>query len=125
MNFLENLPGGRAGEANRSDPQSGVSRQIPVNVPVPVPVPEIPVFYVSFWRPGLRGQLPAARDLGSRRKVEHRPTNLETTGGGEREPEHGEKRAGDRARARSRGSAATDVDEDSPTSPLRICTKQE
>ena len=40
MNFLENLPGGRAGEANRSDPQSGVSRQIPVNVPVPLPVPE-------------------------------------------------------------------------------------
>jgi|GEM_PF-6632029 len=39
MNFLKNLPGGRAGEANRSDPQSGVSRQIPVNVPVPVPLP--------------------------------------------------------------------------------------
>jgi hypothetical protein len=42
MNFLENLPGGRAGEANRSDPQSGVSRLIPVNVPVPLPAPEIP-----------------------------------------------------------------------------------
>jgi len=40
MNFLENLPGGRARGANRSDPQSGVSRLIPVNVPVPVPVPE-------------------------------------------------------------------------------------
>jgi hypothetical protein len=40
MKFLENLPGGRAGGANRSDPQSGVSRLIPVNVPVPVPVPE-------------------------------------------------------------------------------------
>jgi hypothetical protein len=61
MNFLKNLPGGRAGEANRSDPQSGVSRLIPVNVPVPVPVPEIPVFYVSVGRPYLRGQLPAAR----------------------------------------------------------------
>ena len=47
MNFLENLPGGRAGEANRSDPQSGVSRLIPVNVPVPVPVPEIPALRVS------------------------------------------------------------------------------
>jgi len=44
MNFLENLPGGRACGANRSDPQSGVSRLIPapvnVNVPVPVNVPE-------------------------------------------------------------------------------------
>jgi hypothetical protein len=48
MNFLENLPGGRAGEANRSDPQSGVSRQIPVNVPVPVPVPDKP-FVTLFW----------------------------------------------------------------------------
>ena len=47
MNFLENLPGGRAGEANRSDPQSGVSRLIPVNVPVPVPVPEIQAPRVS------------------------------------------------------------------------------
>ena len=61
MNFLENLPGGRAGEANRSDPQSGVSRLIPVNVPAPVPAPEIPALPVSFYRPGLRGQLPAAR----------------------------------------------------------------
>ncbi len=42
MNFLENLPWGRAGEANRSDPQSGVSRLIPVPVPAPVPVPEKP-----------------------------------------------------------------------------------
>ena len=47
MNFLENLPGGRAGEANRSDPQSGVSRQIPVNVPAPAPVPENPSQRVS------------------------------------------------------------------------------
>lgn len=39
MNFLENLPGGRAGEAHRSDAQSGVSRQIPVNVNVRVPMP--------------------------------------------------------------------------------------
>ena len=43
MNFLDNLPGGRAGEANRSDPQSGVSRlmerSVHVNVPVPVLVP--------------------------------------------------------------------------------------
>jgi hypothetical protein len=48
MNFLKNLPGGRAGEANRSDPQSGVSRLIPVNVPAPVPVREIPASRVSF-----------------------------------------------------------------------------
>jgi hypothetical protein len=46
MNFLENLPGGRAGEANRSDPQSGVSRLIPVPVPAPIPVPEKP--YVTL-----------------------------------------------------------------------------
>ena len=46
MNFLENLPGGRAGEANRSDPQSGVSRLIPVNLPVPLPSPEIPAVRV-------------------------------------------------------------------------------
>jgi hypothetical protein len=62
VNFLENLPGGRAGEANRSDPQSGVSRQIPVNVPAPAPAPEKPVSAVYFGRPacakpGLRPQL--------------------------------------------------------------------
>ena len=65
MNFLENLPGGRAGEANRSDPQSGVSRLIPVNLPVPAPVPEITALRVWFCRPSLRGPLPAAFRRGS------------------------------------------------------------
>jgi len=74
MNFLENLPGGRAGEANRSDPQSGVSRLIPVNVPAPVPAPEIPVAHVSLGRPVLRGQLPAARASDARARNPGLPT---------------------------------------------------
>jgi hypothetical protein len=65
MNFLENLPGGRAGEANRSDPQSGVSRLIPVNVPVPVPVPEKAMQVLELGRPSLRAQLGAARERSS------------------------------------------------------------
>jgi hypothetical protein len=42
VKFLENFARGPGGEANRSDPQSGVSRQIPVNVPVRVLGPEKP-----------------------------------------------------------------------------------
>src|SRR6478609_4695126 len=61
VKFLENLPGGRAGEANRSDPQSGVSRLIPVNVSAPVPTPAKALRVLGLGRPGLRGQLPAAR----------------------------------------------------------------
>ena len=76
MNFLKNLPGGRAGEANRSDPQSGVSRLIPVNVPEPMPAPEIPAPRVSVCRPGLRGQLPAARASEAHARNPGLPTDI-------------------------------------------------
>lgn len=60
MNFLENLPGGRAGEANRSDPQSRVSRLIPVNVPAQVLVPEKPLLALGFR--GLGSARPRVRE---------------------------------------------------------------
>ena len=89
MNFLKNLPGGRAGEANRSDPQSGVSRLIPVNVPVPVPVPEFPAPPVCFCRPSLRGQLPAARASEARARSSGLPTDIRKSENEEREIGHG------------------------------------
>ena len=92
MNFLENLPGGRAGEAHRSDAQSRVSRQIPVNVPAPLLVPE--KRFASLGSGGLACAPSWARRARAELAPETPASEPNTSRGGNKTLEHSETRIG-------------------------------